>query len=72
MWGAAVLPLTNRDARRRWAAVRAGDRANEQLEHELAASDVLRSELQTLARQDPLTSTANRRELLPRRRGAAR
>ena len=64
MWGAAILRLTNRDARRRWAAVRAGARANEQLEHELAASDVLRSELQTLARQDPLTSAANRRELL--------
>jgi diguanylate cyclase (GGDEF)-like protein len=64
MWGAAILRLTNRDARRRWSAVRASDRVNARLEHELVASDLLRRELQTLARQDPLTSAANRRELL--------
>lgn len=64
LWGASILRLTNRDGRRRWAAVRAGDRAKERLEQELAASDRLRAELQTLARQDPLTSAANRRELL--------
>jgi diguanylate cyclase (GGDEF)-like protein len=63
-WGATILRLTNRDTRRRWSAVRAGDRANERLEQELAAADLLRAELQTLARQDPLTSAANRRELL--------
>jgi GGDEF domain-containing protein len=64
LWGAAILRITNRDARRRWAAVRAGDRANADLERELAESDRLRAELQTLAREDPLTSAANRRELL--------
>lgn len=64
LWGAAILRLTNRDSRRRWAAVRTGDRANELLEQELAASDRLRDELQTLARQDPLTSAANRREFV--------
>lgn len=63
-WGATILRLTNRDGRRRWAAVRAAAAAAEQLQHELAASDRLRAELQLLARQDPLTSAANRRELV--------
>lgn len=64
LWGATILRLTNRDARRRWSAVRASDLAKDRLERELAASDELRAELQLLARQDPLTTAANRRELL--------
>jgi diguanylate cyclase (GGDEF)-like protein len=64
VWGATILRLTNRDGRRRWAAVRTAAAAAEQLQDELAASDRLRAELQLLARQDPLTSAANRRELV--------
>jgi diguanylate cyclase (GGDEF)-like protein len=63
-WGATIRRMSNRDSRRRWAAVRDVQCINERLAQELAASDDLRAELQTLARQDPLTCAANRRELV--------
>jgi diguanylate cyclase (GGDEF)-like protein len=63
-WGATIRRASNRDSRRRWAAVRDLQCVNERLAQELAASDDLRAELQTLARQDPLTCAANRRELV--------
>ncbi len=63
-WGATIRRTANRDGRWRWAAVRDVRCINDRLAQELAASDDLRAELQTLARQDPLTSVANRRELV--------
>ncbi len=64
LWGMGILRMTNRDTRRRWDSVRRGRATNGRLEHELAVADELRSELQLQTRRDPLTSAANRRELL--------
>ncbi len=64
VWGLGVRRMTGRDARRRWHAVAAAERANERLEAELVVAAQLRAELQTLAERDPLTAAANRREFL--------
>ncbi len=64
VWGLGVRRMTGRDARRRWHAVAAAQRANERLEAELVVAAQLRCDLQVLAERDPLTSAANRREFL--------
>lgn len=64
VWAVAILSITNRGQRRRWAAVLAEQATNQRLHDELAHAAELRRELQQLARQDALTGAANRREFL--------
>jgi diguanylate cyclase (GGDEF)-like protein len=62
--GAAMLSMFNRRQREQWRATRSERAARERLDAELVVAAQLRAELQQLARQDPLTHAANRRELL--------
>lgn len=55
--GATIRSLLNRDQRRRWIAGR-------RLAEQLGEAAELRGELERLAREDPLTGAANRREFL--------
>ncbi len=64
LWGATTLSFSNREHRRRWATSLREHEANARLVAEIAVADELRTELQLLARQDPLTTAANRREFL--------
>jgi diguanylate cyclase (GGDEF)-like protein len=62
--GSVLLSIHNRRQREQWCATRRERAAREALDAELVVAAELRAELQRLARQDPLTQTANRRELL--------
>lgn len=64
LWGLAILEMSNRRQRQQWSATLRERAARQRLDDELRVADRLRAELQELARQDPLTHAANRRELL--------
>jgi diguanylate cyclase (GGDEF)-like protein len=59
-----IRSLLNRDQRRQWLAVQEADRATARLAEQLDAAAAMGRELQRLAREDPLTRAANRREFL--------
>ena len=63
-WGILMLSFNNRAHRRQWASIQRETATAERLNEELLVAARLRSELQLLARQDPLTSAANRREFI--------
>ncbi len=63
-WGLVMLSFSNRSQRRQWTSTHREAATSQRLNDELEAADRLRHELQLLARQDPLTSAANRREFM--------
>ena len=63
-WGGFMLSFNNRAQRRQWTSTHREAATAQLLNDELEIAARLRNELQVLARQDPLTSAANRREFM--------
>ncbi len=63
-WGGFMLSFNNRAQRRQWTSTHLEASTTQLLNDELEIAARLRNELQVLARQDPLTSAANRREFM--------
>ena len=63
-WGGFMLSFNNRAQRRQWTSTHIEASTTRLLNDELEIAARLRNELQVLARQDPLTSAANRREFV--------